>query len=247
MADNRSLAYLQPTEVQDARAIWVNPAGLGVRPEASVYIDFTAARAGGGRLRQLDAGFNSRGFSFAYQRDIFDGGVTGHTYRLGLGTSAGALAVGFATSLYRGGGAKAMGWDLGGLYRLDPRLTVGATVTNLGQPVVRGLRQAVRYTAGATAAPIPALRASALASAGSGGLGGFALTLRALFGASLPLSALARMDTDQRLRRTQFAFGFTVGGADQAGLVGTTPGDVSSLDNLTLVGVSTRAAVARRH
>lgn len=246
MADNRSLTYLQPTEVQDARAIWVNPAGLGVRPVASVYFDLTASRSGGGRLRQLDLGFDSRGFSFAYQRDIFDGGVTGHTYRLGLGTSAGPLAVGFATSLFRGGGGKGMGWDLGGLYALSPRWMVGATVANIGQPVVRGLQQKVRFTAGATAAPIPLLSASAMATANSNGLSGFALTLRALFGTSLPLGALARVDTDQRLRRTQFAFGFTVGGADQAGLIGTTPGDVSSLDNLTLVGVSTRAAAARR-
>jgi hypothetical protein len=104
----------------------------------------------------------------------------------------------------------------------------------------------VRFAAGATAAPIPLLGASAMATANSSGLSGFALTIRALFGTSLPLGVLARVDTDQRLRRTQFAFGFTVGGADQASLIGTTPGDLSSLDNLTLVGVSTRAAAARR-
>jgi hypothetical protein len=124
---------------------------------------------------------------------------------------------------------------------------VGATIANLGQPVVRGLQQSVRYSLGATVAPVALLRASALATAGSHGVSGFALGLRAIFGTSLPLGALARMDTDQRFRRTQFAFGFTVGGADQAGLIGTTPGDLSSLDNLTLVGVSTHAAVARRH
>src|SRR2546425_9566772 len=32
-----------------------------------------------GRLRQLSLGFNSRGLSFGYQRDVFDGGLRGHT------------------------------------------------------------------------------------------------------------------------------------------------------------------------
>src|SRR6267378_3393876 len=39
VAPNRAATYLFPTDVRDARAIWVNPAGLGLAREASVYAE----------------------------------------------------------------------------------------------------------------------------------------------------------------------------------------------------------------
>src|SRR2546430_15076346 len=38
---NNAALYLPPTDVSDARALWVNPAGLGHFPEASVHLDLT--------------------------------------------------------------------------------------------------------------------------------------------------------------------------------------------------------------
>jgi len=35
-------------------------------------------------------------------------------------------------------------------------------------------------------------------------------------------------------------FGFSIGGLDRGGLIGTTPGDVSRIDELSLYGLSTR-------
>src|SRR5207249_9732248 len=98
VAANRTTLYLHPTDVTDARALWVNPAGLGRFQEASLHLDLTVGDPGAaGRLRQLTLGFNSRGFSFGYQRDVFDGGVRGHTYRLGFaGGPAGAAGGGAA-------------------------------------------------------------------------------------------------------------------------------------------------------
>src|SRR5262245_7881494 len=88
VAPNRATAYLFPTAVEDARAIWLNPAGLGVRRDASIYAEALVGDPGAnGRLRQMNVGFNSRGLSFAYQRDILDNGVRGSTYRLGLGAA----------------------------------------------------------------------------------------------------------------------------------------------------------------
>src|SRR5213076_3503367 len=106
VAPNRATGYLFPTDVHDARAIWVNPAGLAVLREASVYAELGVGDPGArGRLRQINAGFNSRGLSFGYQRDIFDNNVRGTTYRIGLAGGSGGLAAGAALTHYRGYGA----------------------------------------------------------------------------------------------------------------------------------------------
>ena len=69
-------------------------------------------------------------------------------------------------------------------------------------------------------------------------------TLRA--GTSLPIGLLARLDTDRSLHRGGFAFGFSLGAADMAGLVATTPADVNGIDALSLYGVSTRRFTSAR-
>jgi hypothetical protein len=129
VAPNRATAYLFPTDVSDARAIWVNPAGLGVTRDASIYAEVGVGEPGAsGRLRQINAGFNSRGLSLGYQRDFLDDGVKGTTLRLGLGGGAGGLAVGFDIARYSGSGANATGWDIGGLRRC-PGLSVSSRRT----------------------------------------------------------------------------------------------------------------------
>ena len=76
---------------------------------------------GDARLRQLTFGFNSRGLSFGYQRDVFAGGARGHTYRLGLGAGRAGLAAGLATAIYRGN-TKGTGWDFGVVYQPGARI-----------------------------------------------------------------------------------------------------------------------------
>ena len=50
---NRATAYLFPTDVRDPRAVWVNPAGLGVLRDASIYAELSVGDPGAsGRLRQ---------------------------------------------------------------------------------------------------------------------------------------------------------------------------------------------------
>src|SRR2546421_2380746 len=105
---NRATAYLHPTDVRDARAIWVNPAGLAVQREASIYAELDVSNPGSrGQLRQINAGFNARGLSLGYQRDVLDAGARGHTYRLGLAGASGGLAAGFAVAHYPGDGGQA--------------------------------------------------------------------------------------------------------------------------------------------
>ncbi len=245
VAPNRATAYLHPTDVYDARALWVNPAGLGLLREASVHLDVTVGEPGAtGRLRQVTAGFNSRGLSFGYQRDVFDGGARGHTYRLGLagssGVRAGQLAAGIATALYRGQ-TSSTGWDVGLVYEAGSAFAVGGMIANIGQPDVRGFRQRVTYVPGATLKPLgPQVAASLHGRFTSEAVVSYSFGLRWSLAAWVPLELVARLDTDRRLRRGAFAFAIAVGHLDRLGAVATTPGDVSSVDAASLYGVATR-------
>jgi len=251
---NTATTYLHPTDARDVRALWVNPAGLATARYASVYLDVTVGDPGArGRLRQLSAGFNSRGFSFGYQRDVFDGGRRGHTYRLGLGGSSGGLAAGVATTMYRGD-TKGTGLDFGVRDSLGSALTVGGVIANLGQPTVRGLEQRITFVPGATLRPLgPNAALSAHARITTAEVVSYSFGLRCLLGGGgggggrwAPLQLLGRLDTDRALRRAAFAFGLSLGAADVVGTVVATPGDVSSLSALSLYGLSTRSMVRRR-
>lgn len=231
--------------MQDARALWVNPAGLGIKQEASVYFDLTVADPGSlGQLRQLNLGFNARGLAFGYQRDQFSGGTRGSTYKLGFGVGEGRLAVGLGAALYRGD-TKGTGWDLGATYKAASSLVIAGVVGNLGEPTVRGLVQRVQYTASATLQVAPGFGFGALASANPSGMRAYGVDVRADFDPGFPLGFIARLDTDQKLRRTQFALGFSIGSGNQVGLVATAPGDVSSVNDVTLYGLTSRVPTGR--
>ena len=246
---NNAALYLHPTDVRDARALWVNPAGLGAFPEASVHVDLTVGDPGAnGQLRQLTLGFNSRGLSLGYQRDLFGAGQRGHTYRLGYAAGRGGVAAGFATVLYRGG-TSGTGWDMGILYDWLPALSVGGVIQNIGRPVVRDSTLRITYVPSATL-QLAGRRVvfSALSCLTSDGVAGYAFGLRGTLraGSSLPIGLLARLDTDRSLHRSALVFGFSLGGEDSAGLVARTPGDASGIDGLSLYGVSTRRLTRTR-
>ena len=251
VAPNRSTTYLHPTDVRDARAIWVNPAGLAVLREASVYAELAVEQPGArGQLRQVDAGFNARGLSLAYQRDMLNDGTRGHTYRIGLAGSASGLAAGFAVAHYRGTGSAATGWDVGATYAWLQGLTVGAVIVNIGQPTVRGLRQPLMYVPAFTWSPnpIPQLAFSAHARITSDSVAAYAFGLNWHPGqgrSRWPLGVVARLDTDGGLRRGAFAFGISLGNQDRIGVVASTPGDASSIDEVSLYGVSSREPLRR--
>lgn len=252
VASNRATAYLHPTDVRDARALWVNPAGLAVLREASVYAELAVSDPGAkGRLRQIDAGFNARGLSLGYQRDILDDGARGHTYRIGLAGSAAGLAAGFAVAHYRGDGPSATGWDIGASYSWMRGLTVGGVIANLGQPVVRGLRQPLTYVPGFTwyPAPVPSLGFSSHARITADSVAAYA------FGVSWqqsqsrgrwPLGLIVRLDTDGGLRRGAFSLGLSLGNQDRLGAVASAPGDASRVDAVSVYGVASREPVRGR-
>jgi hypothetical protein len=248
VAPNRANAYLFTTDVHDARAIWVNPAGLGVLREASIYAEVGVGDPGSkGKLRQINAGFNARGLSFGYQHDILDAGLRGSTYRLGLAGGSGGLAAGVDIVRYAGSGAKATAWDLGMTYVALPPLTVGLVATNLGQPVVRGLEQRLTFIPGFTWRANDAFAFSSDARITPDSVASYSFGLSWKSGTTgWPVAIITRLDTDRGLRRAGFAFGLAIGARDQFGLITTTPGDVSRIDQLSLYGVSTREAAAGR-
>jgi hypothetical protein len=246
---NRATRYLDPSDVGDARAVWVNPAGLARYPEASFNLAVAVGDPGvAGRLRQLTLGANSRGLSFGYQRDVFADGSRGHTYRVGLAAGHAGLAAGVAAALYRGGTA-GTGWDLGILYDWTTSVSLAGVIQNIGEPVVRGSALPITYVPGATL-HLEGVGAaiSATGRLTAGGVLGYSLGARAGLrqGTQLPLGFVARVDTDRALHGAGFAFGFSLGAQDAAGLIATTPGNLGRIDALDLYGVSTRRFPAAR-
>jgi hypothetical protein len=238
---NRATAYLTTTDVADARALWVNPAGLAARHEASVHLDFTVRQPGGrGQLGQITAGFNARGLSFGYQRDNFPGGLHGHTYRLGLAGAYNRLAAGMALVAYRGG-TKGTAWDLGARYVWRPQIAFGAVIRNIGRPTVRGVREDVTFVPATTIRIMGDLLAvSVQAALGPASTHGYTLEARAQLPGRAGLGLIGRIDTDRSWRRRALVFGLSAGRGDRVGLVGSTPGDFSQVDAASVYGVSSR-------
>lgn len=239
VAPNRATRYLFQTDVLDGRAVWVNPAGTAVTPLASVYGDLVmGAPDDANRLAQISAGFSSRGLTFGYQYDDFETGV-GHTYRLGLAGASGPLAIGAAAAYYRGG-TKDWGYDVGAMFRAGGGVMLGVTAANIGEPVIRGLRQELTFIPGATVTPFgPVLEVSALGRLG-GDAESYSVGARWRPPLSFRSALFVRLDADSDFRTTGFAFGLAIGGQDQAGLVLTTLDDLASVEATSLYGVATR-------
>ena len=240
---NRSAAYLVPTDVTDARALWVNPAGPAVHREASVMLDLTVLQPGArGRLGQVTAGITSHGLSVGYQRDNFPNGLDGHTYRLGLAGASGGFAAGVALAFYRGstGGT---GWDLGVRYDWKPHLTLGGVIENIGRPTVRGVSREVTMVPAVTVRPLAGLLAlSAQGAFTSAATRGYAFQASAQLPSRHGLAFVGRVDMDRSWRGSALTFGLSLGRNDRVGVVGSTPGDFSRIDTASLYGVSSRTA-----
>lgn len=143
----RSADYLFAASSGGARALWVNPVGLGSVDEASIMVEAMVERDPDEHypLAQYTIGFNSRGLGFGLRHDTFhvpapsgDSLVSygGNTWRLGFGRGLGALAIGAAVSLYSGPDKK-QDVDVGLRYRMAPGLDLTIGMEHIGQPEVR--------------------------------------------------------------------------------------------------------------
>lgn len=135
MPTSRSGDYLFATAVEDARALWVNPAGLGVRPLASLFGEVLTQRAidGGWRVGQYSIALSSRNAGFGYRRDRFENEASVGTWRFGGAFRLTRLALGTSMEFHRGGRS----WDIGLQYLPAPTVLFGFVLRNAGRPVVR--------------------------------------------------------------------------------------------------------------
>jgi hypothetical protein len=148
----RSAAYLFSSNADDARALWVNPAGLGIFPLATIYAEMAADRGTIGvvpsdwGVRQFSFGLQSRGIGFSYQKDRYlNGGGDSH-WRAGAGIPiARFMAIGFAATFTK----PSRQYDAG--IRVAPArvLGIGAVVHNIGRPDVAGTELPMVIVSGA--------------------------------------------------------------------------------------------------
>lgn len=223
----RSRDYLFVTSVDDARAAWVNPAGLGWIPEASVMAELVTDRSTGSlRLSQYTLGLNSRGLGLAYERDRSRPNFSVGVVRIGLGLPLGTGSIGAAMSSYRG--TRDAGYDLGLRYPVFAGLDVGLVVRNLGrpQPVLAESPERVVTVAGATWTVAPRLAnvsAEAIAVERPGAVSGFDISyrggfvLRSIKPWPIALHAVAQLGSDGAFQR--WSLGVVVGGLDRVALV----------------------------
>ena len=250
----RSADYLFPTSVDDARAVWLNPAGLAVVPEASIFGEFVLRRSTAAdlRLAQWTLGLNSQGFSVAYQRDLLPSDSSNTTYRVAIGRGMARWSVGAALS-YHNSDRKDTGLDAGFRYHLASSLAVALVVRNLGAPTVRADTLYLTGVAavswgilgGALSLDGEAVAADRAAAAGYDMA--YRTGVRLSVGKRVPVAGFANVTLGPRLAPDVWCFGLAVGG-DRRGIVVTTlePGASTELESLSLTGLALNRLAARR-
>jgi hypothetical protein len=242
----RSADYLFGADAWGARALWVNPAGMGTVNEASVMAEVLIERnaAGDYALGQYTAGFNSRGFALGYRRDRFDGGVNGNVWRIGLARGIANMSVGVALSLYSGE-QREEDLDLGIRWRLRPPIEISLAVEHVGQPTVRDSALRLAAVTGAAWSPFRGLvHLAAEARATDAVVGGWVMAYRAGLRLAtpgrMPLGAYAILDLDDDLGVQRLVAGLSFGG-DYLGVLmgsGAQRGGSTRLETASLTGVA---------
>ena len=250
----RSMDYLFAATVNDARAIWLNPAGLAVAPEASIMAEFVVRRRADAdlRLSQLSLGFNSRGISFGYYRERLVSNSSNHTYRIALARALQGWTVGVSVSHFRGS-LNDTGFDTGIRYSVLRSLDLGVVLRNIGQPQIRSETlpltgvASLGWTAlhGTLVLTGETLARSRLARSG------YDMNYRAgaqlSVGRAIPIAGLTVVHLNSDLGVVMWSFGLSVGG-DRKGILiaGVTPGDPAArLETLSLTSTAKNQLTAR--
>lgn len=253
----RSADHLFAAEASGARALWVNPVGLGKVDEASLMIEAMVARNPNDDypLAQYTIGFNSRGFGFGFRHDRFhvpdasgDSLLSygGNTWRVGFGRGVGALAIGAAVSLYSGPDRK-QDLDIGLRYRIAPSLDLALGVEHIGQPEVRDSSLRFGGMAGlswTTLRGILGLDAEIQAHDEEGGgsyLMAYRTGIRVRTPGSLPIALTGVLELDDAWDVSRVLVGLAVG-ADYLGslVAGGRERGSNTLTTLSLLGQASR-------
>jgi hypothetical protein len=259
----RSADYLFLTNVWDARALWVNPAGLGILPEASLLGEFMIHRKidGGYKLGQFTVGFNSRGFSLGYQRDrlgqdAFGEDISGTTWKGGLAVPFRGGSIGGAMTWYRGTGESDTDFDLGLLYRPALGIVLGGAVRHIGKPTVRGVEIPVESVVGVhwstPDGSLALLGEGHATDSPNDGDSDLDITYRGgaqiSIGNRLPITVLTAFDLGSNVAIDRWHIGVRVGAGRQVTAVGTfvSRNEQMQLDRASVAGVVSNILAGRR-
>ncbi len=250
---SRSADYLFAASANDVRALWTNPAGLGVLPSASVMAEFTLETPPDSSVQfaQWTLAFNSRGLSAGYQRDRFSEDPNTGALRFGLSLPFPQGSVGLAVTYYHGSAvdtAGNYGMDLGVRYQLFNRIDLGLVARNVGRPTPRDLPLPFTGVLGANVAVVPRhlLVQAEVVAADRPTTSGYDLVYRGgvQFGVGqrFPVAAYGSVDLNSDFSATLWMVGFSIGGNDTAslGFSGRTGSGTTRLDRLSVTGVATR-------
>ncbi len=126
--------YLLTTEVADARGLWVNPAGLARRMEASIGADAGADRfASGTQLSHYGATIASRGLAVSWEHQRYPLGVSLNAYAVGAGLGDETFSAGVSRRWYHGA-ASGSAWDVGARGTMGENLQLSVVARGLGSP-----------------------------------------------------------------------------------------------------------------
>jgi hypothetical protein len=249
----RSGDYLFAASASDARALWVNPAGLAASFEASVLAEFAVERpiAGDLRLAQWSLGLNSRGLSLGYQRDRFQGSLSTSALRFGLALPFPKGAIGAAITLYKGNlvdSTTDRGIDLGARYRIVRPLELGMVLRNIGRPVLLDAPGPLTAVASAAWHLLPnrvvvageAIVAERLGASGydTSYRGGLQATIQW----SVPITVVGAIDLGESLALDQWLVGIAIGSQDRVmtAASGGAFGPNDRLERLSVTGMASR-------
>lgn len=134
----QSRLYLLASDAADARALWVNPAGLARRIEAAIGGHVTAEdTARDLRVAQFGALLATRAFAAGWQRDDLAGGRRFDTWAVAVGLGDEKFALGGTRKWYRGSTANDGGWDLGVHVTPRPGVSFSTVWRDIGSPRAR--------------------------------------------------------------------------------------------------------------
>ena len=130
--------YMLSTDAEDSRALWVQPASLAKRREASVAATLTANRyASGLGVGQYGLTLASGVLAFGWQHDRLAGGASNDAFVAGLSGGTPIASVGFDHRWYKGT-TRDGSWDLGGRYLATRALELSIVWRDISSPVVNG-------------------------------------------------------------------------------------------------------------
>lgn len=126
--------YLLTTEAADARALWLNPAGLARRLEASLGADVSIDRfATGMQVSQYSATVSSRGVAAAWMHERYPAGQSLNAYAVGVGLGDEQFSAGATRRWYRGL-ASGVAWDVAARVATGEGAQLSLVARNLGSP-----------------------------------------------------------------------------------------------------------------